>query len=438
MLRILIFILVVAALVAGSVWLADRPGEVVVVWQGWRVDTNVPVLLLALVVLAAAVLTGLKLLTGLIHAPGNMAARRRETKRAQGYSALTDGLAAVAAGDTGQAKKLAKKADSLLNHAPVTTLLSAQAAEMSGQRDNARAHFEALLNRPETTFVGLRGLTTLALKDGDKAKALDYAVKAYEVNPEAEGLAAIVADLQIQAGKWREADEVLETALRKGRINPAEGKHLRAIVLHERAARAMTDGDDRAAVKFEEQAHALDPALIPVTARLAEWYAKSGRQRKAATVIEAGWAQAPHPVLRQSYFALWPKAAPLEKVKKAEHLARFKLDDVESHMAIAEAALDAKLWGQARNHLLKAAELRPSVETYRLLARLEEQESGDKAAAQTWLAKAAEAPAEATWHCGSCGATPAEWNSVCPQCGAFDALAWDNMAPKAGLPAKSA
>ncbi|WP_242442651.1 heme biosynthesis HemY N-terminal domain-containing protein [Magnetospirillum sp. 15-1] len=52
--RLLAFLILTGVVVAGAVWLADRPGEVTIHWLGWRVDTTVPVLLAALVLLLVA------------------------------------------------------------------------------------------------------------------------------------------------------------------------------------------------------------------------------------------------------------------------------------------------------------------------------------------------------------------------------------------------
>ena len=43
--RALPTLLVLALVIAGAVFIADRPGSVALVWQGWRVDTSVTVLL---------------------------------------------------------------------------------------------------------------------------------------------------------------------------------------------------------------------------------------------------------------------------------------------------------------------------------------------------------------------------------------------------------
>ena len=99
---------------------------------------------------------------------------------------------------------------------------------------------------------------------------------------------------------------------------------------------------------------------------------------------------------------------------------------------MAEAALAAALWGESRGHLAKVAEAErtaPPPGSYsarlcRLMARLEEGESGDAAAVRRWLMLAADASADPAWTCAQCGTATAEWQARCGHCGAFDSLAW--------------
>ncbi len=56
MIRIVLFLIVVGALSVGVVWLADRPGDVVIIWQGMRIKTSLMVLGAAHSLAALAVL----------------------------------------------------------------------------------------------------------------------------------------------------------------------------------------------------------------------------------------------------------------------------------------------------------------------------------------------------------------------------------------------
>ena len=56
MVRVLVYLAVFACLAFGAVWLADRPGEVSVLWQGYRIETSVALAAIGVVALALLVL----------------------------------------------------------------------------------------------------------------------------------------------------------------------------------------------------------------------------------------------------------------------------------------------------------------------------------------------------------------------------------------------
>src|SRR5262249_57792128 len=92
-----------------------------------------------------------------------------DNRRRKAYRALTQGMVAVAAGDAGEARRQAKLAGTLLNDPPLTLLLAAQAAQLDGDERAAEKYFRAMLDRPETAFLGLRGLLMQSLKAGNNA-----------------------------------------------------------------------------------------------------------------------------------------------------------------------------------------------------------------------------------------------------------------------------
>jgi HemY protein len=55
MIRVILYLALVALLACGVVWMADRPGDVAIVWQGYRIETSVMVAaaVIALVVVIA-------------------------------------------------------------------------------------------------------------------------------------------------------------------------------------------------------------------------------------------------------------------------------------------------------------------------------------------------------------------------------------------------
>jgi HemY protein len=421
--RLILFMAVTALLVAAAVWLADRPGQVVLHWQGWRVDTSVPVLVVALLAILAVADGVRRLVQAVLRAPGRLLAGRRARRTRDGYRALSDGLAAVATGDRRAAHKLAQRADKLLADPALTGLLAARAAELGGKPAEAETRFLALVERPQTAFLGLQGLMTLALDRGDREAALGFARRAWATNPAAEGLAASLFDLQARAGQWAEAELTLAEAAKRDALAGPELAHRRALVLTQRA-QDLAAADPAEAARLALAARRADPRFTPAAVLAATLLHRLGKPRKAAQVVEAAWRAAAHADLAAAWHSLAPAETPLARVKRWQRLVRANPDAALGHAALGEAALAAKLWGQARTHLDLAAQSQPSAATYLLLARLEREEAGNDPAAQSWIAKAAAAPPDPAWTCGSCGARSDAWAALCAKCGTVDGLVW--------------
>src|SRR5437764_5855111 len=99
LLRTLAWFVLAAAAMFAAVWLAERPGAVTAEWHGWRLDTSVGALLVAVVALVVIAVVLWLLYRWIMGAPGALLEGWGEGRRRRGYRALTQGLAAVAAGD---------------------------------------------------------------------------------------------------------------------------------------------------------------------------------------------------------------------------------------------------------------------------------------------------------------------------------------------------
>ena len=426
MIRILLLFLLIAGAVALAVWFADHPGRVEIEMMGYAIYTEQVGLLIGAVVLLTAIAAVLyRIWRALRRAPRRLVEHRGANRRQRGYQALTQGMVAVAAGDSREAKRFARRADTLLNEPPLTMLLSAQAAQLEGDEDAARRYFEAMLDDPEMAFLGIRGLLMQALRNSDRQEALRLADKAQSLRPNTPLVLKHLLELQVDAGQWDAADRTLHQAMRHGAVDSGKGQRQRAVLAVEASREAAANGASAAATKRAHQANDLDPALIPATVVYVKCLADAGKIRRATKVIEAAWTKAPHPDLAAAYSDLAGEdEPPLERVKRFQRLHSVRPDHPESHISLAAASLSAQLWGEARRHLEQAGESGRSGRILRLLADLEEQENGDLKAARRWLDEAGTAPAEQGWYCSACGSVAGEWRASCDSCSAFASLEW--------------
>jgi len=433
------FVLLVVAMVA-AVWLTERPGLVTVQWQGWRLDTSVGIVLIVIVVLCVLAALLYALWRWVAGAPSTVFDIWGESRRRKGYRALTQGMVAVAAGDGVEAQRQARLAEKLLEEPPLTRLLSAQAAQLAGDREAAQRYFAAMLDDPQMAFLGLRGLLMQSLKDGDSSKALAYAEQAFQRRPDTPWVVRSLFDMQARAGKWREAQETLQVGLKRKIVDPDRGRTLSALLLVERSRAAERGGADQDAIDHAKAAVALAPEREPVAYRYAELLIKRGDGRKATKAIERAWPVSPHPDLAQLYLAAVGEKDPLKRVQALSRLTSGNPDDLDSRIAQARECLEARLWGEARRHLVAAGAERPEAPARlcRLMADLEEQEYGDGEKVRQWLARAADSPGDRQWRCRSCGAVHDRWQAVCDSCGAFGTSEWRMPPPSAQAEAAAA
>jgi HemY protein len=435
--RALPALIVIAALVAIAALIAEQAGTVSITWQGWAIDTSVPVLAGATLLLGLLIAISFMLLRAILGSPRAIRRARRERRRRLGYRALTQGMVAVAAGDPEEANKLARRADTLLAEPPLTLLLSAQAAQLAGDESAATRYFTAMLERAETEFLGLRGLLMQAMKSGDDAAALRLAERAKALRPKTPWVLTHLAELQARAGQWIAAEGTLIEAERRKVLSKEAAQHRHAVTLYEQSRAADAAGRAGEAMRLAAKAHAKEPGFAPAAHRYAKMLMERGALRRARRVLAAAWALAPHPMLAEVWRNLPAGESAVQRLKHMERLAAQNIEHEESRIAMARAALEARLWGEARRYLeplvKDRAEIPPRI--CRLMADLEDSEGEDQRGGRAWLARAATTPAlDPAWVCEECGAETPTFSATCPSCRAFATLQW-HAAGRAPAPA---
>jgi len=434
------FILVIGVIVWCAVWLAGEPGQATLEWRGYRADTSFAVLLAGAALLAAVAGLLFRFWDAVRRTPGRVAEAWRERRRRQGYTALSRGMVAVAAGDGDEARRQARRAENMLDDPPLTMLLAAQAAQIEGDEGAAGRFFTAMLENPETEFLGLRGLLTQAMKRDDTPAALDLARRAYRIKPKSEWVAETLFDLQARDGQWLDAQITGDELVRNRLLTAPQGKRRRAVLAHQLALEATLRGDAAEAARQTRTAVDRDPTFLPAAIGHVRDLVADGKMRKARRLVEDLWRASPHPDLVEPYLIAGDAPTAVDQVRLVDKLAALNPDHAESRLAQARVNLDARLWGEAREHLAAlgagdAGGLAPAARVCRLMAELEESEHGDPARARDWYRRAAGAEPDPAWVCGDCGNAVETWTALCANCHAFDSFQWRTPRHIASLPA---
>ena len=250
--RALVFLGLLALAAFGAVWLADRPGTVTMVWSGYRVETTVAVAAVLAVALAMALAVLWAGVGALLRLPGRLTHASRARKRARGYAAVSRGMVAVGAGDAVAARRHAREAQKLLGREPLSLLLTAQAAQVTGDRVAAETAFRRMAEDPETRVLGLRGLHVEARRRGDAQAALSHAMEAARLAPAASWASDAVLEAQGAARDWRGALAGLERRASLGLVDKAAARRHRAVLLTADALDRAEQDPDGAAEAAQE------------------------------------------------------------------------------------------------------------------------------------------------------------------------------------------
>jgi len=421
MLRLVLWLLGVAAIATGLSWLADRPGSLLISWQGYEIETSVFRAIVILALAMGAVILLWTIARQIWEAPasiGNFFNRRRHRR---GLEALSGGMIAIGAGDRQLAVRYAVQARRALPDEPLTHVLRAQAAQLAGDRSTARRIFEAMLGSSDTELLGLRGLFLEAEREGEAVAARQFAERAMAINPKLGWPVEALFELQCKAGDWAAALDTLAVARRHGHIERSVADRRRAVLLTAQA-QALEDSDPNKALALASEAHTLAPDLVPAAAIAARLHAARGYPPKVAKIVQKTWKRAPHPDLATAYAYSRLGDSPRDRLDRVKQLAALSPNSAESPIAVATAAIESQDWALARSALAPLLNGRLTQRVATLMARIEGGEHGDKGKVREWLARAVNAEPDPAWTAD--GVVSEQWAPISPVTGALDAFQW--------------
>jgi HemY protein len=421
MVRVLLYLLVFAALALGAVWLADRPGEVSVLWQGYRIETSVAIAAIGVVLLALIAMLAWGLVRFVLGLPSAFSFASRARRRARGFEAISRGMIAIGAGDPVAAGRHASDARRFAAEEPLTLLLEAQSAQLSGDRGRAEAAFKAMLDTNETRVLGLRGLFVEARRRGDQAAARAFADDAVRRSPSLAWANDALLDFHTSAGDWQAARTAVERRAALKLADKADARRQRAVLLAAEAREARNSEPEKALAAALE-AVKLAPGLTPAAVLAGRMLSERGDVRKATKILEAAWKEVAHPDVAAAYLDVRQGDSALDRLHRAETLARLRPADPEGVLALAGAAIHARDFAKARATLKPLLAGGASMRACLLMAELEDAEHGAAGRVREWLARATRAPRDAAWVAD--GLVSDEWLPVSPVSGRLDAFVW--------------
>ena len=429
MFRVLFFFIILLVIALGDAWLVEQPGQIVLTWQGYRIETSFLVGVGILLAVIAAVLMIWNILHYSFRLPPAMSVANRARRREKGYAALSRGIIAVGTGDARLAGKAAAEAQKLLPHEPLALLLTAEAAQLAGDHRAVEAAFKEMTQRDQTRLLGLRGLHAHAHRRGEIELAHRFADAAHQIAPLPWSVAAVL-EKHVAAKDWQGALAMLEKSGKL--IDKTTGDRQRAVLTTAIALDKEQQAEPDEALRLALSALKRAPDLVPAIGLAARLLGRKGATNKASKLIEAAWRLSPHPELAKVYLNLRPGDSNADRLARARNLAKLAPRDPESRMALASAAISACDYQSAREAMqpLIEGDERPTVRMCQIMAEIEEAEHGDLGYAREWLARALRAARDACWI--AAGVMSDQWLPASPVTGKLDAFVWQRPDERPG------
>lgn len=465
--------LILLVLVAGALasWLASQPGMLQLVWLGYQLEMRTSLAVALVVVLGLIVIFADRLLRGLLDLPGLLGRNLARRRAAQGHRALALGMIAVSAGEPAEACRQASRAQRLLSAPQLTDLLSAQAANLSGDHRAAGRYFTSLTGNADTAFLGHIGLARLALEDDRSDDALAEAQKALSLRPKSALAARQVMVLQAERGNWDAALPALNvmalnvptpqmTTPNTKAPNTkagADDEDAQVIARHRAALNFLlaregvpefmgaesTGGGfmetgssapvHSSTVNQLQTALAAWPAFWPAAILLADIYLAAAAPRKAVKSLEAAFRAMPHAAIATRLQTAWNSNEGKTVARLLKLVAASGDTAHEARSVVAAVALAHGLTGEAGRLIGEIPDAERDAATWRLAAQLAESgDNPDPAAANKALRMAGEAPRPRRWQCTSCQQLHDRWQAHCAGCAGFATLDWrrpDGLSP---------
>ena len=428
MIRIIMFLALIAAAAASAAWVADQPGDVVLSWGGWRAETSLPVFVLGLGIVVVVATMLWSILRGLWRTPDRMRRRRHERRHARGRHAITQGLLAVGHGDASMARRHADDARRHAGHDPLALLLTAQSAQLAGDREGAQHAFRAMAEREDTRLLGLRGLFIEAQRADDPVSAVMIADEALKISPSSTWASHAVLGFRCAKGDWNGALSILDNNLSSGLIDKTIYRRQRGVLLTARALE-LEKFDRDLSRESAMEAVKLAPTLVPAAVLAAKFESEAHQVRRAMRLVEAAWLAQPHPDLADAYAHVKLGDSARQRLVRVETLAAKMPGHIEGALAVARAAIDASEFGRARGALAPFID-KPTQRVAVLMAEIERTEHGDSGRARMWAMRAVRAMLDSAWTAD--GYVSDRWRPVSPVTGKLDAFQWQT--PVASLP----
>ncbi len=389
--RKLLLLLVLALLVGAlAVWVLQfGSGYVLLSFAEFTLEMSAWTGLL-IYVAATALLFWLLLTWRWVMGAGGFRSWWRNRRSARNHNQTAEGLLLFAGDDWQEAAKLLSQSANKSSMPVVNLLFAARAAADNEEFEQAGQILQRLkIAYPKSGFIADKALAELHLLQEQPREALTLLQAVYDENPRDKGLLRLLADAYYLAEDWAPLQKILRDLRHFKAVSEQDMVSLEQDVYCNLLESLRSDGAGSLRQKRAELEDIwyLTPKKLHSDPQVVASYSASlGRvqlvEKQQALLIKSLNRQW-HPLLVVQFGEL-ESASPEKQLAVAEKWFVQHSEDPDLLLALGQICQRLQFWGKAKDYLIAAVKLRPSVQGSINLAAVLEKIGDSKASAEAY------------------------------------------------------
>jgi HemY protein len=421
MFRILLIFIILSITGYITIWLKNDPGSIAIEWQGWLIQTSVPIILTITLILLLSLIIFYLILKKIFFLPKTIRVNYKQKKTDKAEKNIIKAFSAKSMGELELAETLSKDAK-YLNGTPLKLVLDTEINNHYGNEEAYIKDLKKMLDHPETLLLSVKSLTNFYFNKGN----LKDAIKIIKMSPKSKNTPKwfffTTLKLNILEKNWDEMINNIKSLSRYTKTNNSEIKHIKSRVYF---FKALEHNKEKNSVRLKDINISLkfDPSFAPAITFKAKLLYKKDKTL-GLNYIKKSWKKYPHPDIANYIFEIYKDKPKNVLLNITKQLTKLNNNTFLNSYTMAKVALLTESWSLVRQSLKIIPEKEWTKGIYIMMADLEKKEHGNISKSNQWIEKAKNANLDYTWGCTSCTYIQSSWSLICPKCSNLNSITW--------------
>lgn len=406
-----------------TIWIKKHPGEIAIEWQGWLIETSVPVIVSITILLFLTLIIIYWLSKKIFSIPKFIHKKYKIKKTKKANTTIIRALSAKSMGEMELAEKLSKEAK-YLNNSPLKLLLDSELNNYNNNEDVYIADLKKMVGHPETMLLGLKSLSNFYLNKGDIKEAINIIRKAPRSKNTPSWFFMTALKFNILEKNWDDIVKNIEYIEKYTKISKTKIKILKSRIYLFKALEFNQEKGTES--KYIDIALKFDSSFAPAIILKAKLLYKKD-DKLALNFIKKSWKKFPHPDIANFITEIYSDKPKIELLNIAKNLMKLNNNTYLNNVTLAKVAISIGSWTVARQALKIIPEENWTKNIYLMMSDLEKKEHGNISKSNYWITKAEGANLDYFWGCTACTYVSKSWHLVCPECQNVDTIRWQQF-----------